>query len=133
MFAVDMAILDRSTQAAPFPLPQIPPIIVININRCRKQVGSMDPPSRATGKFTSISPSDFQKYPVERMLREAFGLAGIEVSEKIIRGVLEQYTTNPTKELVFYFPGTDSFEKADLEGTVTMQFIENPSALSEKE
>jgi hypothetical protein len=61
------------------------------------------------------------------MIKEAFDLAGVKISQKVLQGFLEQYSKNPLKELVFYFPETGGFQTADLEGTDTLQFIKVPA------
>lgn len=83
----------------------------------------IEPGKIIRGQFTTVRPDDQQRYPVEQMLRESIRLAGIKASEKEIRSILQEMRLKPTKELFCYFPKADTITTADLEGTVTIQFL----------
>jgi hypothetical protein len=119
IFAVGVAVLNMEG---------LPNIVMCNSDNNKKS-DELYPRiyERIEGKLTSVRPGELKQYTLESMIKEAFDLAGVKISQKVLQGFLEQYSKNPLKELVFYFPETGGFQTADLEGTDTLQFIKVPA------
>jgi hypothetical protein len=129
LFVVDVAGIGGS--GAQGPVPQLPPIIIIN---CNKPNGDCSPsipqpaPSREPGggktvKFGSPTSADFKTYPVAKMITEAARMAGLSLTSKHVDLVMRQYQQQPGMELVVLDLETGKTSSSNLEGGGTLEFV----------
>ncbi|HKY60348.1 MAG TPA: hypothetical protein VJP59_04990 [Gemmatimonadota bacterium] len=129
LFVVDVAGIGGS--GAQGPVPQLPPIIIIN---CNKPNGDCSPsipqpaPSREPGrgkavKFGSPTAADFKTYPVANMITEAARMAGLSLTSKHVDLVMRQYQQQPGMELVILDLETGRTSSSNLEGGGTLEFV----------
>ena len=129
LFVVDVAGIGGS--GAQGPVPQLPPIIIIN---CNKPNGDCSPsipqpaPSREPGggkavKFGSPTSADFKTYPVAKMITEAARMAGLSLTSKDVDLVMKQYQAQPGMELVILDQETGRTSSSNLEGGGTLAFV----------
>lgn len=130
LFVVDVAGLGGS--GAQGPVPQLPPIIIINCNKpngdCSPSIPQPAAPDREPGggkavKFGSLSSADLNKHPVAKMITEAARMAGLSLTPKHVDLVMRQYQQQPGMELVVLDLETGKTSSSNLEGGGTLQFV----------
>lgn len=129
LFVVDVAGLGGS--GAQGPVPQLPPIIIINCNKpngdCSPSIPqpaapSKEPPGGKAVKFGSPTAADFKTYPVANMITEAARMAGLSLTPKHVDAVMKQYQQQPGMELVVLDLETGRTSSSNLEGGGTLEF-----------
>ncbi len=129
LFVVDVAGIGGG--GAQGPVPQLPPIIIINCNKpngdCSPSIPQPAAPDREPGgkavKFGSLTSADLNKYPVAKMITEAARMAGLSLTSKHVDLVMRQYQQQPSMELVVLDLETGKTSSSNLEGGGTLQFV----------
>ncbi|MGH7572174.1 MAG: hypothetical protein ACREMK_10065 [Gemmatimonadota bacterium] len=127
LFVVDVAGIGGG--GAQGPIPQLPPIIIINCNKpngdCSPSVPqpAAEPGGGRTVKFGSPTSADFRTHPVAKMITEAAGMAGLSLTSKHVDLVMRQYQQQPSMELVVLDLETGKTSSSNLEGGGTLEFV----------
>lgn len=78
--------------------------------------------------FGDINSSQLStRFPVEKMMKQAFAFSGVAAKECLIEAFVKEFQQNPDKELQIYFPNQEKFQSASLNGEVELKFINFPS------
>lgn len=129
LFVVDVAGIGGG--GAQGPVPQLPPIIIINCNKpngdCSPSIPQPAAPDREPGgktvKFGNLTSADLKTYPVAKMITEAVRMAGQNLTSKHVDLVLRQYQQQPSMELVILDLETGKTSSSNLEGGGVLEFV----------
>jgi hypothetical protein len=130
LFVVDVAGIGGG--GAQGPVPQLPPIIIINCNKpngdCSPSIPQPAAPDREPGtgiavKFGSPTSADHRTYPVAKMITEAARMAGLSLTPKDVDLVMREYQKQPGMELVILDQETGKTSSSNLEGGGTLEFV----------
>lgn len=129
LFVVDVAGIGGG--GAQGPIPQLPPIIIINCNKpngdCSPSIPQPAAPDREPGgktvKFGSLTSADLNKHPVAKMITEAARMAGLSLTSKHVDQVMRQYQQQPSMELVVLDLETGKTSSSNLEGGGALEFV----------
>ncbi|HET6342026.1 MAG TPA: hypothetical protein VFG78_07565 [Gemmatimonadota bacterium] len=128
LFVVDVAGIGGG--GAQGPVPQLPPIIIINCNKpngdCSPSIPQPAAPDRGPGKtvkFGSPTAADHRTHPVAKMITEAARMAGLSLTPKDVDLVMKQYQRQPGMELVILDQESGETFSSNLEGGGTLGFV----------
>jgi len=130
LFVVDVAGIGGG--GAQGPVPQLPPIIIINCNKpngdCSPSIPQPAAPDRGPGagktvKFGSPTAADYRTHPVAKMITEAARMAGLSLTPKDVDLVMKQYQRQPGMELVVLDQELGETFSSNLEGGGTLGFV----------